>query len=210
MVSVFSVLSVLFVLSSDGERQHDAPFDGGEKEYTCAIGAAYAALLAIGREPTLADVVSRFPEQYRSEQSEVPMSVLCDVLRGCGVPAEAVKFDPDSLARGSFPAVLLIYPAGLDRNSRGHYVLLKEVGDNEVVLIDPSDRVNERRLTRSQLSRYWNGYAITLGRNGPPLWQYAATVFLLLFALYEVSAAVVVVLRASRRTRVPAATTAPA
>lgn len=132
-----------------------------QQSLSCAHASVFAALVASGKDVTMPDVITAFPEEFRRNTTPIPMVVVRDVLIGFGLDASCVRFDQSTISRRYESSILLLQS---NLESPGHFVFLKRVRVDGVVIIDPTSLAGERFVPYEQLSSLWNGEAISIGR----------------------------------------------
>jgi len=147
------------VLLLAGSAQASEPID---KRINCSHAAVLAALSYNGIDTNLDSVIAEFPEHLRGE-TEATIGDVVAVLTSFRLDAKGVKLDMANASKDWEGSILLIQSS---KWKPGHFVLLKEIGDNRAVLVDPTLLVEEKNLSFSVLAKNWSGLAIVIRPGG--------------------------------------------
>ena len=176
---------LLAIDSGDHDHAREDVIDSIIKpDANCAVLGVYAALRTQGIEVPVSEIKERFPIQFRGTDAFVPMSVVGTVLSEYGVRHRSVQFDTSKLAQKHVPSLLLIHRS--QDLTKGHYVLLNSVQNDEIEIVDPDNPSRIRQFPREPFSRIWQGYAICLGDAASP--TLGETINRLLLALLAAAA----------------------
>jgi uncharacterized protein len=130
-----------------------------EKDRTCAAAALATLLrhhyaLAFSEAEILSALGASGGEERIAREGPSLLD-LCLFLNGLGLEANGHRLTLDRLAMLRTPAIALV-----DDRVETHFVVIKGVRDNEVLVGDPA--LSLRRYTRQEFGRCWNGIALTV------------------------------------------------
>jgi len=152
-------------------------------ELNCAIYAVRSMLLADGVDVPIEAVATKFQKHHRGEGVQVPMTAVRDVLLLLGKRSSCVSLNPTKLKPAWEGAILLLQRG----DEWGHYVVLKEVREDEVVLIDVSSPLGpEITLPFEAFFTVWRGRGIIQEQETYALLTVVATVILTLVTAFYV------------------------
>jgi len=129
----------------------------------CGPHCLWLAAHARGTGVSLREVQHLIKPTMCSMSEGASVEDMVRAARAMNLTAEVVQTNLGGMAGDSRSAILIV-----DNNS--HYVFLKGVVGDDVVLIDS---LAQRRLRRDELCRRWGGLAIMVGRPG----EFTATIW---------------------------------
>lgn len=181
---MYRALLLFLLMQLSPSRQTD-PFEG---KLNCAVGAGYAAIVAGGASEPLAAFTERFPVEFRNGDSEVPMRVLCSVLRSASQSATAVQIESRQLKESHLPCIILVHLTRAESADKvvGHYLFVDGIYNGGITVVDPADLRSRYTIDAEQLARIWAGHAILLNEQTGFAWA-GITCFVCLCAARQVA-----------------------
>ena len=138
--------------------------DNSETIPDCGVASAYCFLKLSGRSPELRGLEAALTNLRPDvDLSALSIADLREVITNYGVAVTSVQVDPRSIEELPVPAILYLDPR--PGRTKGHFVVVRAVGESVVDLIDLSSIPGNRVVATKDVAAVWSGKAILAGKS---------------------------------------------